>query len=244
MNNSIYVEQKNFNIESLPQTQIDSRIPKIKKRLPPSSQSFKPLSVNLKKFRKPKPSESAKQVLAKIVNGKFNGEARITNENGSILEGTFKNGRLKGYGKIIHDNGDMIFEGEFSKGMLNGLGKQTNTVTKEIREGEFSRDELNGHGKITFLDDGEVWEGEFLDGNLNGDATKFFPNGNILQAEFKDDKLHGHATLFYPNRDILIGDFKNDLLKDQVIVIRKDGTIGYRTFEKCKVIFSNSLYAK
>ena len=57
-------------------------------------------------------------------------------------EGELKEGKRHGLGKIIRENGDILY-------------------------GEFKDDKHNGRGFISFAS-GNIYEGEFKDGNFNG----------------------------------------------------------------------------
>ena len=52
-----------------------------------------------------------------------NGQGRITYSNGDIYEGNFENGKLKGQGKFISKNGNIVYEGNFENGKPTGQGR-------------------------------------------------------------------------------------------------------------------------
>jgi hypothetical protein len=91
------------------------------------------------------------------------GYNKITDENGTVREGIFKNGELNGRGKMT-----------FAKGT--------------ILEGEFKNGDLNGPGKITFSD-GRMWEGEFLNNELHGRGKKTLKDGTIEEGIYNQGTL-------------------------------------------------------
>lgn len=44
----------------------------------------------------------------------------------NIYEGSFKNDKFDGIGKIIYDREQMVFEGLFENGLASNIGKLTN----------------------------------------------------------------------------------------------------------------------
>ena len=105
-------------------------------------------------------------------NGEPHGKGKFTYENGTVLEGEFKDGNFNGKGKIIYGNGSLnspyengdVYEGEFK---------------------EFNKDN-KPHGKGKFIyKNGTVYEGEFKDGKKHGRFLITFPNGYKKKQRFE-----------------------------------------------------------
>jgi hypothetical protein len=90
------------------------------------------------------------------------------NWKGTFFEGEWHNGRLDGYGTMLHPKGDQ-YAGQYKSG------------------------EFNGQGTYTFAN-GDKYVGEYKDGNKHGQGTFFTASGNKYVGEYKDGKMHGQGT--------------------------------------------------
>ena len=81
-----------------------------------------------------------------LING--NGTVIIYNNDYSIYEGEYKNGKENGKGKLYY-NGYLLYEGEFKNGKANGKGKKFDNYGKLVFEGEFLNDKPYGQGKFS-----------------------------------------------------------------------------------------------
>ena len=104
--------------------------------------------------------------------GKFIGEVEFRTASGKYI-GHYKEGRVMGRGKFIHDNGD-VYEGEFYDGVLN-----TN---------------LEYYVSITFPG-GERYEGDIVGGKFNGKGKLTMPNGDYYEGAFINNKFTGTGTV-------------------------------------------------
>lgn len=94
----------------------------------------------------------------------------IFRKDNIVHEGSFKNGRLDGYG-VIKIEGEVIYEGE----MANG--------------------QYHGNGTLRY-DDGRVYVGEFVNGKRHGSGTLTTPFGDYFEGEFSDDYLTPNGKYF------------------------------------------------
>jgi hypothetical protein len=94
-----------------------------------------------------------------LVNGKRDGQGKMSYAHGNIYEGNWENGRKNGFGKMIYTSGN-VYEGNWEKGNRNGFGKM-NYANGEIYEGEWFNNKKNGSGTMTDQD-GNVLEGTWI----------------------------------------------------------------------------------
>lgn len=146
-------------------------------------------------------------------NGKLNGEGTYTNVSGSKLKGLFQNDALQsGHGKLI--KADKILEGEFQGDLLNGEGTITHP-NKKVETGQFINNVLQ-KGKIT-ESSGRVRDGHFQGGKLHGQGKISYligvdasQEGQVLgedEGQFQDDLLDGEGEKRYPGGKVEKGTF-------------------------------------
>ena len=98
------------------------------------------------------------------LNKKYHGygvkyEFNTINNTDSRTEGTFNNGLLFGYGRIILSNGE-IFYGRFANGKMMGSGEYTRKDGSKYK-GQFLEGLPHGKGKETMIDGG-TFEGDYF----------------------------------------------------------------------------------
>ena len=107
-----------------------------------------------------------------IVGDCENGEGAYLWEDGSICNGSWKNGNLHGSGvQIVYDEGVFIgvYDGGFNEGTISGWGTETlyddDGLLLGTYVGNWADDNYNGWG-IWIWDDGTIEKGIYKDGNL------------------------------------------------------------------------------
>ena len=167
------------------------------------------------------------------LNKKYHGygvkyEFNINNNTDSRTEGTFNNGLLFGFGRIILSNGEIFF-GRFAFGKMTGIGEYQREDGSKY-EGEFSEGIPHGKGKETMSDgstfegiyfggmrkkgkiiwkDGSNYEGYFENDKFNGFGKYTWGNKKIYEGEWKDGKMNGKGKLTYSNGSYYEGSFIN-----------------------------------
>jgi len=152
---------------------------------------------------------------------------RIKNTD-SRTEGTFNNGLLLGFGRIIMSNGEIFF-GEFSHGKMVGYGEYQREDGSKY-EGQFLEGVPHGKGAETMLDgstfegvyfggirkqgkitwkDGSSYEGFFENDKFNGKGKYNWGNQKQYEGEWKDGKMNGKGKLIYSDGSYYEGDFIN-----------------------------------
>ena len=138
------------------------------------------------------------------------GRGRIQWVEGTIFDGHFEDGKVKGNGTLKLSDGDK-YEGIFSdieysnayyvgmvaKKVLNdpilqGVGRMTYD-SGLIYVGGFDQGVYSGKGQIYYTDGGRYF-GEFLGGKANGPGILLYPNGAIIDAIFRNGKAHGEGV--------------------------------------------------
>jgi hypothetical protein len=129
--------------------------------------------------------------------------------------GEVANGEMNGVGRILDEDGDLIYEGDFLNGRFHGLGVLWNKLSSEQTELSkpfmFTREELPFENEIendavitdikpevTLDGNGVTWkryEGTFRDGLREGNGYLHFSNGSVYFGEFSDDQATGHGAL-------------------------------------------------
>ncbi len=138
--------------------------------------------------------------------GEPNGNGVMRFISGGVYEGTFKGGKLHGWGKKIFNDGE-IDEGIFKKGTL-------------VR------------GKITYYS-GVVVEGTFKDGTKLVKGKRIRPNGMIEEGVF-DGSIYGglaKGKIIYSNGVIYEGKFNAATLEGKGKIVWFDGTVVKGTFD-------------
>jgi len=122
-------------------------------------------------------------------NGKFYGKGRLTWPHGSVYEGEFSEGVYSGPGRLRYASGD-VYEGEFVHGEMGGQGRYVSHAGAEY-VGEFKKGMYHGQGR--FRDGhGTSYEGMFAQGAFHGQG-KLTSRGDEYTGEFRHGLLNGHG---------------------------------------------------
>ena len=96
-------------------------------------------------------------------------------DDGSVYQGTFRDGIRHGIASYISSNG-FSYTGDWIDGEIEGQG-EAKYPNGSIYIGQFSKGEPNGKGKIKFRDGGS-YEGEWFNGKIIGNGTAKYANGS------------------------------------------------------------------
>lgn len=149
----------------------------------------------------------------------FNGNARITNIEGTIVyEGMITNGKCNGKGTIFNSEGKKIYMGQLvdnvmedeqgtlfyedesiayiggiKKNQKNGEGTLYGTNGKVTYKGNFLNDHYEGKG-IHYDNDGYIaYEGDFVDGNYHGTGI-LYEEGNSTYKKYEGSFILGEPS--------------------------------------------------
>ena len=173
--------------------------------------------------------------------GKKDGNGSIVYKNGTRYEGSFKNDRHNGYGKLIQLDGE-IFKGEWKNGKINGNGIRLHSNGDKYI-GSYVNNIRNGQGHYIFIN-GDSYNGNWVNGKANGIGTFKFRNGNIYEGEFKDNIILGKGILTMQNGDVYIGLFTNGFINGKGTFISNKGEKYVGNFEGNKKNGEGKLFDK
>jgi hypothetical protein len=102
---------------------------------------------------------------------------------------TDENGKMHGVGKLLNNEGQVVFEGNFIHGEIHGKGTMYLNDKRTIKYvGNFVHDRMEGEGSL-YKNDILYYKGDFEDGMKQGKGTIYFPDLNIAyQGEFINDR--------------------------------------------------------
>ena len=138
----------------------------------------------------------------------------------SRIEGTFNNGLLFGYGRIISSNGEIIF-GRFIFGKLTGFGEYQREDGSKY-EGKFSEGIPHGEGK-EIMSDGSIFEGLYL-GGMRNKGKIIWKDGSSYEGSFENDKFNGIGKYNWGNGRKYEGEWKEGKMNGKGKLLYSDGS--------------------
>ena len=108
-----------------------------------------------------------------------------------MYEGTLKNNKFHGFGKLVTSN--ITYEGEFVKGKMEGK------VTVRYSDGKFYEgfvkdNEKSGEGYFEW-NNRNHYKGEYLRGKKHGKGV-LMRDGTIYDGHFKNGVMHGKMSIY------------------------------------------------
>lgn len=151
------------------------------------------------------------------------GPGVIQRRDCSRIEGTFRDGRLQGPGKITHSNS--VEEGNFSRGRLWGPGKIT-WRDGRTSEGDFVDGRLSGPGRVVFDAAGNQWhEGMFFNGSPAGPGRRRDARGEVSEGTFDSSgNLQGRGIRTFADGSKLYSQFRDGVPVGEGVLVKADGT--------------------
>lgn len=161
--------------------------------------------------------------------GEKHGHGILYHEDGSKIEGIWKNNIMNGRGRFIDRNGN-YFEGKWNKGIIEGEGKYV-LANGSKYEGQWKNDVQEGFGNESFLDgsyyegyykngkkegfgsftwiNGSYYKGSFSESTMEGEGLFKWKNGRQYEGQWKNNQLNGYGTFIWPNGKKYIGKYRN-----------------------------------
>lgn len=127
------------------------------------------------------------------VNGKWNGNGTLRLQDGGFLSGHFMNGELDGQGESHLKS--CFWKGTWRQGKLHGFGKGTIYDGAFVYEGQWEDGEAHGwgiaHGKEY------MYIGEWEDGRPNGYGKGVFSNGEGVEGYWVDGVVQDEESRIF-----------------------------------------------
>jgi hypothetical protein len=123
-------------------------------------------------------------------------------DDGSIYEGTFKDGRQDGTGTYKLPNG-FEYTGDWVAGEIVGTGKAT-YPNGSFYVGQFAKGKPDGIGKMTFSD-GSTYDGTWIDGAMTGQGQSTYASGASYTGGFVAGKHDGQGVMIDPDGTVYDG---------------------------------------
>ena len=160
----------------------------------------------------------------------------VFNEDGSIYEGNYKNGKPNGHGSMTSDDNKTIYDGEWKNGKKEGFGKLIIT-DKYNYSGPFENDIFSGSGGVLCDSQGNIYDGDFEKGKFHGYGHYKMSNGDTYIGEFKEGLFNGKGQYNDKDGNVFDGEFKNGKKDGLGTLIKSNG-------EKIEGMFSNDLFVE
>lgn len=116
-------------------------------------------------------------------------------DDGSIYEGTFKDGVQHGTGTYQLPSGYQ-YSGAWVEGEICGTGV-ARYPNGSVYEGDFLGGKPWGRGKITYADGGS-YEGDWTEGKITGTGVAIYADGSVYEGHFEEAMHHGQGKLTSP----------------------------------------------
>lgn len=116
----------------------------------------------------------------------------LGNEYYFSYDGTWKNGKMEGYGTYLFAD-NTTYEGYFHLNRPHGDGKCRYKTGQQF-EGEYANGLFFGKGKYQ-SPEGLKYEGEYIEGVRHGKGKLIYPSGMIYEGNFENGKPSGRGKI-------------------------------------------------
>ena len=148
----------------------------------------------------------------------MHGRGTLTWSDGTVYEGTFKDGLMNGIGKMTFADDGGVYEGPFLAGLRHGVG--THTLSDgSCYVGSFLNDVREGNGKYTDAKDGSVYVGDWKDDHRGGQGSITFSNGDVYKGAFHNGLQEGEGELTRADGSWRKGEWARGEMNGQVGII-------------------------
>ncbi|KAG2488884.1 hypothetical protein HYH03_012678 [Edaphochlamys debaryana] len=164
------------------------------------------------------------------------GEGKYTRKDGSIYDGTWKDGMRHGIGKYTWASG-ATYAGEWREGHLQGVGTwelldacgmgaggTAGVARSRFRyQGGWHQDLKHGLGRQVFAN-GDVYEGIWKCGLPDGPGRLVYADGNEYDGEWRAGRMHGHGTFVWATGERYDGQWKDGRMDGVGLFTSTDGS--------------------
>jgi hypothetical protein len=133
-----------------------------------------------------------------MANNAYNGKGEFFNASaGTLLRGTFRNGKLEGEGEVLQ-GGRTVYKGNFAEGLKHGQGTYY-LNDKDYYKGGYYKGKKNGFGEL--VSGNTMYRGKFVNGEMNGEMEVsevgnptrknrvVYENGRVLNEEEQSEMM-------------------------------------------------------
>ena len=124
----------------------------------------------------------------------WDGKGTFLYPSGAKYQGSFKDGKIDGYGVLFFSKGD-VYEGEWAKHYRQGKGKLT-FKNGNVYNGDFQKSKFHGLGTMNY-NNGDQYSGNWAGDAPNGIGEYKFNSGERYEGNFQSGKFHGDGKMFY-----------------------------------------------
>lgn len=150
--------------------------------------------------------------------GRFHGRGTLTRADGSVWQGSWRNGKPHGDGFLQIIPNVFRFEGGMSAGKRHGRGKETRADGRVV-EGTWrmgkrvAATSADADGSVLeygtrSLPDGSTVEGAWRDGKWQGRCTRVLLGKYRFECEFRDCQAEGRGVLVYSSGTRMEGEWR------------------------------------
>lgn len=192
---------------------------------------------------KPRPGsqDQALKKKKKLLNG---ANIKFTFPSGATYEGSFKDGKIEGYGVYTYAQTGDVYAGEWKADLKHGHGSykfangdryvgqwymgnkhgkgQFAFVNGDEYVGSWRDNQMNGYGIFQIVENGDRYEGYWKGGLRQGRGTLRHGNGDVYDGEWDGGQEQGLGVFYQSNGDLYCGEWKNAAM-DGKGVLREKG---------------------
>lgn len=168
---------------------------------------------------------SGSKYVGSFKDGKLQGYGIYTySPSGDVYEGEWKADLKHGHGSYHYANGDKYI-GEWYMGKKHGKGRFLFTTGDEY-SGAWKEDKMDGYGVFKLALNGNRYEGYWKEGIREGMGILFYGNGDVYDGQWERGKENGFGILSQSNDDTYCGGWSDGLM-DGKGLLRERGVLYY-----------------
>ncbi|GLI62853.1 hypothetical protein VaNZ11_005581, partial [Volvox africanus] len=151
------------------------------------------------------------------------GEGKYTWRDGSVFEGSWKEGVRHGIGKYTWPSG-ATYHGEWRDGCMSGVGTWESPDLLSRYQGGWLRDSKHGLGRQVYAS-GDVYEGLWKQGAPGGPGRYVYSDGNEYDGEWRGGRMHGQGTFVWRSGERYDGEWKDGRMDGAGVFSAADGSL-------------------
>lgn len=171
---------------------------------------------------------------------------KLTFPSGATYEGSFRDGRIEGYGIYTYAKTGDVYEGEWKADLKHGQGcytfansdKYTGQWYMGSKQGKgqfvfangneyvgsWRANKMNGYGVFVLASNGDRYEGYWNEGVRQGEGCLYYGNGDLYDGEWCSGQQQGLGVFLQSNDDLYCGQWEAGVM-DGKGVLREKGIL-------------------